>query len=80
MEGNSEKLYQTFAAALGVDRSLVTDDLQYNKIAQWDSIAHMSLVAQLETAFDIMLETEDIIDMSSVKKAKEILEKYDVRF
>jgi acyl carrier protein len=54
------------------------DDLEYNSIAQWDSVAHMALIAVLEERFDIMLDTDDIIDMSSVAKAKEILAKYEV--
>lgn len=76
---NAEKLHQTFVEALGVDSSLVTDDLKYNAIEQWDSTAHMLLIAQLEDAFDIMFDTDDIIDMSSVGKAKTILAKYDIQ-
>ena len=41
----------------------------------------MSLTAALEDAFDIMLETDDIIDLSSYEKGIEILKtKYDVEF
>jgi hypothetical protein len=38
----------------------------------------MGLVAALEETYEIMLETDDIIDMSSVAKAKQILAKYGV--
>ncbi|ALO35129.1 acyl carrier protein [Colwellia sp. MT41] len=74
----SSVLVQCFVEALGVDEKLVVDDLEYNSIAQWDSVAHMTLIAALEERFDIMLDTDDIIDMSSVAKAKEILKKYEV--
>ncbi len=47
-------------------------------IPAWDSIGHMSLVAALEEAFDIMMDTDDIIDLSSYEKGKEILKKYDI--
>lgn len=40
----------------------------------------MVLISELENTFDVMLDTDDIIDMSSVAKAKEILAKYDVAF
>lgn len=40
----------------------------------------MVLVAELENIFDVMLDTDDIIDMSSFEKAKEILTKYHVVF
>ena len=77
---NTEKLIQVFSEALGVKKEIITDDLQYNSITEWDSVAHMALIAELEDSFDIMLDTDDIIDMSSPVKAKEILTKYDVAF
>jgi acyl carrier protein len=80
MMDNYEKLIQTFAQALGVDPSVITDELEFNSIEAWDSVAHMALVAALEEAFDIMLDTDDIIAMSSPAKAREILKKYGVDF
>jgi acyl carrier protein len=77
---NDEKLKQAFVDALGIDADVINDALTYNSIPEWDSVAHMTLVAEIEDVFDIMLDTDDIIDMSSVAKAKEILQKYDVQF
>lgn len=77
---NNQILIKTFSENLDVDESVVIDSLEYNSIKEWDSIAHMSLIAGLEEAFDIFLDTDDIIDMSSVKICKEILAKYDIRF
>jgi acyl carrier protein len=77
---NSEKLHTAFAEALQIDPAQVTDNLTYNEIPQWDSVAHMALVAELESAFDIMLDTDDILAMNTVAKAREILQKYDVAF
>ncbi len=77
---NHEKLINAFCKALGIDSEKIIDTLQYNSIPEWDSVAHMSLIAELEDTFDIMLDTDDIIDMSSVKKAQEILVKYDIIF
>ena len=77
---NNEKLIKAFSQSLGVDAAKITDDLEYNSIAQWDSVAHMTLIARLEEVFDIMLDTEDIIDMSSPAKAREILARHEVEF
>ena len=52
--------------------------LVYGQSKAWDSVGHMTLVAALEDAFDIMMEMDDIIDLSSFEKGKEILRKYDV--
>ncbi len=73
------KLQQAFIDALGLDGD-ATDwaNLKYRGIPEWDSVAHMQLVAEIEDAFDIMLETDDVIGMSSFTVAREILAKYGV--
>ena len=73
-----KSLIQIFADALAIVPELVTDDLTYQSIPQWDSVAHMTLIASLEDEYEIMLDTDDIIDMSSVAKARQILAKYGV--
>lgn len=75
---SAKKITGIFADSLGIPESEVNDELKYNSIAQWDSIAHMALVAALENAFGVTLDTQDILDLSSVAKAKEILNKYGV--
>ena len=56
------------------------EELRYREIEQWTSVGHMRLVAEIEKLFDVMLETEDILDMSSYGKAREILGNYEVTF
>ena len=73
-----EKFLNVFSKALGVPVTDISDNLKYNSIPKWDSTAHMILIAALEDEYDILLDTDDIIDMSSVLKAKEILAKYDI--
>ena len=51
---------------------------EYNSIDTWDSIGHMQLMAELEDAFEIEFEMDDIINFSSYRKGIEILEKYEV--
>ncbi len=72
------QLEQLFSDALGIPVEQVSDVLSYQGIAQWDSVAHMGLIAQLEDHYGILLDTDDIIDMSSVAKVREILKKYGV--
>ena len=76
---NLEKLAKVFADTFGINES-ETKGLQYQGIEQWDSVGHMSLIAALEDEFDIQLDTDDIIDMSSFEKAQEILKKYEIEF
>ncbi len=72
------KLARCFAEALGIQEQAVTDELAYQTIKEWDSVRHMALVAIIEQTFNVMLDTNDIIAMSSVGKAKAILAKYGI--
>jgi acyl carrier protein len=71
-----EKLQKIFTESLGVKSEEVTDELKYAEIPQWDSVAHMALIAAIEEGFDILIDAEDVIDMSSFAKAKAIVAKY----
>ena len=72
-----KKLITAFATALEITENDVNDELNYNNSKQWDSTAHMILIARLEADFDVLFEVEDIIEMSSLSKAKELLIKCD---
>lgn len=77
---SEQKLRQAFANGLDIPEAEVNEDLKYASTPKWDSTAHMSLVASLDSTFDIMLDTDDVIDMSSYPKAREILTKYGIQF
>ncbi|HEV7231963.1 MAG TPA: acyl carrier protein [Bacteroidia bacterium] len=77
---NSTLLYKAFAEALNIDPEKVNDELRFQSIPEWDSISHMVLISVLEETFGISMETDDVIDLSSVSKAREILTKYKVVF
>ena len=74
---NLEKYNAAFCETLNVEETLLVG-LKYQAVPSWDSVGHMSLVAAIEDAFDIMMEMDDIIDLSSYEKGKEILKKYEV--
>ena len=76
----TEKLRTAFTNAIGIAPETDFDSVAYGKTDGWDSIAHMALVAEVESTFDIMLDTDDVIGMSSFPEAKRILEKYGVDF
>lgn len=77
---NYQKLEKVFRNALGFDSKYDVSTLIYNAVSQWDSMAHMRLISELETEFNIMLDTDDILDLSSFVKSREILVKYGVQF
>ncbi|WP_010168101.1 hypothetical protein [Candidatus Epulonipiscium viviparus] len=77
---NNEKYLKIFIDTFDISAE-EAKVLKYHDIDDWDSVGHFNLVNEIEEAFDIMMETDDIVDLSSFDKGKEILaEKYDVEF
>ncbi len=75
---NKEKYDQVFIDSFSITADQLNENLVYQSVQQWDSIGHMGMVAALEEAFDIMMETDDIIDFGSYNKGIELLAKYNV--
>jgi acyl carrier protein len=66
----------TFALEPGSDPK----GLHFQDIPEWDSIGHMQLIAAIETCFDVMLETQEVLDLSGFDKAVEILARHGIAF
>lgn len=77
---NLEKYTEVFTKTFEITED-VAKELKYQGIPEWDSVGHMGLIAEMEDTFNIMMDTDDIIDFSSFEKGKEILgKKYNVEF
>ena len=72
-----EKYNEVFITNLAVTAEQLPA-LTYQSVPAWDSVGHMGLITALEEAFDIMIDTDDIIDFSSYEIGKGILKKYNV--
>jgi acyl carrier protein len=80
MPTSTEKLKSAFATILGVSPDDDFESMAYGQTQGWDSVAHMALISEIETVFDIMLPTDDVIGMSSFPKAQEIVARNGVSF
>jgi len=67
------RLQQAFQTALDLPADTDWQSLAYAQHEHWDSLGHMALVAEIEEAFDIMMDTDDVIAMSSYPVAVEML-------
>jgi acyl carrier protein len=75
---NKEKYDQVFIESFSVNQSQLNENFVYQCVPEWDSVGHMGMIAGLESSFDIMMETDDIIDFGSYTKGIELLAKYNV--
>lgn len=80
MNNSLEKLKSAFGAALPLTDDTDYSQIVYGKTNGWDSIAHMTLIAEIETQFDVMLTTDELIALSSFSKAQELLQQHGVTF
>jgi len=79
MSESEYKLRAAFCEVLSVREDQISEETSYGTTKSWDSIAHMALIAAIDTTFDLTMDTDDLLEMSSYRKAKEILRKYGVK-
>jgi acyl carrier protein len=77
---NIEKYNEAFVQVFGAKVEELNDNYGKDTVEEWDSVHQLSLMSELEEAFDIMFDPEDIMEMTSYANGKEILAKYDVTF
>jgi len=54
------------------DFNLARDQSDYEN---WDSFTHINLISEIEDQFDVQLDTDEIISISSAKTALELIKK-----
>jgi acyl carrier protein len=75
---NRGKYDQAFLEVLSLELEQLNETLEYQSVPTWDSVAHMSLVAELEDVFDIELDMDDIVDFGSYLVGVETIRKYGI--
>tara|TARA_B110000902_G_C13758203_1_gene379484 strand:+ start:58 stop:300 length:243 start_codon:yes stop_codon:yes gene_type:complete len=74
---NLEKYKNVFIETFQIKENQL-EGLKYQDVDEWDSVGHMGLMTDLEEAFDIEMDIDDIIDFSSFEKGMEIVGKYNI--
>lgn len=75
---NIEKYNNAFVEVFGAKAGELNDNYSKETVDEWDSVHQLGLVSAFEEAFDIFFDPEDIMEMTSYTKGKEILAKYDI--
>ena len=75
---NLEKYNQAFIEVFGVEESALGCNFNKDSVDGWDSVHQLNIIALLEESFDIMLDPEDIMELTSYEKGKELMSKYEV--
>ena len=75
---NLEIYRNVFMETFGVAGDVLNDTFTFERVEQWDSLAHMELIGKLEEAFGVFFQTEDILNYGSYLNGMEILRRYGV--
>lgn len=77
---NLEKYNEIFKKMFNVPEDQL-QSLAYKETAEWNSMAQIALVAELEDKFDLDFDTDDIFQLKSYVIGKEMLAtKFGVEF
>ncbi len=77
---NKEKYQGIFISVFNVDADTLNDAFNFKDVEKWDSLTHLTLISELEVAFDVMFETDDILHFGGYENGMTILAKYGIEF
>jgi acyl carrier protein len=67
------RLSDLVAEILRLPPGSVTDGLTIAETENWDSLAHIELIAALESEFSVELSSDDIVEMITYAKIRSVL-------
>jgi len=70
-----EQVDEVMAEVFNIKASELNDDINMDNVAYWDSLRNMELIAALESKFNFELSFEEITEMITVGKVREIVGK-----
>ena len=66
-------LEDTLGRVFGVHRTRITVDTSNENLPEWDSLAHVTLIAELESTYGLSISTEDALRLTSVEAIRSFL-------
>lgn len=66
-----ERVIEIVATTCDVDKSEVTENSMVGDFPAWDSVGHLSILSNVEEAFDISFEPEEMMELEDVKDIAE---------
>ena len=77
-KSTNKKLKTILAKILLMDESKISDEMSRNTVKEWDSMAHLMLISELESTFEVTLDDDDIMEIQTVADIKNALKKFGI--
>jgi len=71
---NDSKIQEILETVLELDPSEYSEDISTENYEKWDSIKHLLLISTIEEEFQINLNDEDLLNLTSFQSIKKRLE------
>lgn len=75
-----DKYQKIFEEIFSVNESELNENFNFKDVESWDSFTHLTLISELEDAFEVMFDSDDILHFGGYKNGIEILKRYGVDF
>ncbi len=70
-----DKILNIMSEVFELDLASFPEEVTQANIEDWDSLRHLNLIVELEAAFDVSYEPEEIAEMITLEKIIEITSK-----
>ena len=78
---NNIELYKmAFINGLDVEPDASFEEMKLGVTKEWDSIGHMTLIAELEDAFDVYIDSDVITEFNTYQSGIDLLKRLGVDF
>jgi acyl carrier protein len=77
-ESTNKKLKTILAKILLIDESKISDEMSRKTVKEWDSMAHLMLVSELESAFEVTMDDDNIMEIQTIADVKKTLQKLGI--
>lgn len=74
----ANRLIELFSNVLGVEPERLNDETSPSNTPAWDSVSSIMLITEIEALFEVELSTSDIESMSSLGRARAVLQRLGV--
>lgn len=77
---NLKRYEDAFKKVFDVTSQELNEEFTFALVEKWDSLKHLVLITELEEAFNVLFESEDILHFESYLNGIKILKRYGVKF
>lgn len=75
---NENRLREIVAKVFLINESEVNDKISRKDVEEWDSMGHLMLISEVESAFGVFVADEDITRIKTIGDVKMVLRKLGV--